>query len=140
MSIDYSKTKIYKLVGGDITYFDSTTSKLCMRLARLKEKPTNNVIHEILIKPDCKIIHVEDFPCIRKDQARARVQFYIDNNECANKRAETFGTPDEEIDYKRLWRASNKERLKEYRKQYKEKHPHKYNPDGSWKRRDTLTP
>ena len=134
MAIDYSKTKIYKLVGGDITYFDSTTSKLCSRLARHKDAPTNNVIQEIISKPDCKIIHVEDFTCIRKDQAKARVQFYIDNNECANKRAETLGNTEEQNIAGRLWRLNNKEKLTEYRKQYKEKHPHKYNPDGTWKR------
>lgn len=71
----------------------------------------------VLGHEDTQIELVEDFPCMNRDQLRAREQFYIENNECVNKRR-AFGVCLESVaEYKRLYNINNREHLAALNKQ-----------------------
>ena len=129
MPINYSKSKIFKLTGSGMTYFFTTTSTIQERKRKLKASG-NEIVNTILHDSLHDIIHVEDFTCNSKEELNNRLYYYIKNEPCNNSLDDVFFKDD----YNRVWKQNNKEKLKQYRKQYKEKHPHKYNPDGSWKK------
>ena len=90
--VNYQNGKIYKLVGGNKTYYGSTCEKhLKTRLAQHKyERKRTDILYkcssqQVLDEPDCDIYLVEAYPCNNKDELRAREGYYIHNFECVNK-------------------------------------------------------
>jgi len=88
---DYSKSKIYKIQSAsqpDVVYYGSTTQKyLSTRMADHRatfKRGEYRSSHEILKRPDAKIILVENFPCASKDELLKREYEYIQQNNCVN--------------------------------------------------------
>lgn len=118
---DYSKGKIYKLVSGSgLTYFGSTIQPLSKRkgghkshFIDYKNNKTNYTTSFKLFEEDTNnvdIVLVEEFPCENKEQLHKRERFYIDNNECVNKRIPSRTSKE--------YRETNKEKIKEQKKEY----------------------
>ena len=83
---DYSKGKIYRLVGGGLVYYGSTVNELRFRL-RQHKCPSSICRSKLLFETGDKveIVLVEYFPCENKMELTARERWYIENNECVNK-------------------------------------------------------
>ena len=84
---DYSKGMIYKIYNDSIpdkVYYGSTIQPLHKRLY-LHKKLDSNCSSKILF-PGGKIVLVEKFPCKDKIELLQRERYYIENNECVNKR------------------------------------------------------
>jgi hypothetical protein len=119
--------KIYKLVGGGLTYYGSTNGCLSIRKSRHKYDYKTFVngkgkyisSFDILEKgDDWDIELVEDD--IEDDQLLLREGFYIKNNECVNKRVagrtkqEYYNDNEEKIkSYKSQWAKDNREKIKQ---------------------------
>ena len=123
MSNKYQNAKIYKIIGGDMCYFGSTTQKyLSQRLAVHKyhkklvlngNNKLNCSSHQILDFPDCQITLVELFPCQSKDELIARERYWIENNQCINKVIP--GRTRQE------YREQNREHRLEYNREYRQR-------------------
>ena len=120
----YSRGKIYKLVCGDLTYFGSTVQPLCARKAQHTKnykswlKGENEFVTSYGLfggddKPE--VILVEDFPCERKEHLPARERWYIENNECVNKRRPIISR-EEKNEYNRTYHAEHREQICERHK------------------------
>jgi len=120
-------SKIYKLVGGGLTYYGSTKASLGTRKSQHKCDYRNFLLgkkeyitaYDILEKGDDWDIElveeVED-----DDQLLKREGFYIKNNECVNKRVagrtkqEYYEDNEEKMKaYKSKWAKDNIERIKQ---------------------------
>jgi len=111
MTDKYQNAKIYKLTGGGLTYYGSTTRKyLCQRLSEHKKLTNKGSSRQIVGFPDCEITLIETFPCQSKDELRARERYWIENNECINKNIP--GRTKQE------YREQNKEKTSEYNREY----------------------
>jgi hypothetical protein len=126
--MDYKNSKIYKLVGGGLTYYGSTCSTLTRRLcghkskfATGKLKATSKLLFDT--RDEVKIFLVEKFPCADRMELNARERWYIEQNDCVNKNIPT--RTDKE------YRDANKEQIKEKREMNKEyfKHYRELNKD-----------
>jgi hypothetical protein len=93
--VNYAESKIYKIVGSGLTYYGSSCAPtLAKRLAqhvddykRYKNgKYGYTTSFNIIELGDYTIVLVEKFPCESKDELHARERFYIENNDCVNKR------------------------------------------------------
>ena len=91
---DYKKAKIYKIIDlkENMVYIGSTTNALSVRMAQhryvYKNKLKSISVHIIFDKhglENCKIVLVENYPCINKEQLQQRESEYIKHNECVNK-------------------------------------------------------
>ena len=93
----YQRGKIYKLISNqkNSVYYGSTIENklsniLCGHRSHYKDWIKNKFHYissfEIVKYEDAKIILVENYPCSTKYELVAREQFYIDNNDCINKR------------------------------------------------------
>ena len=118
MTDKYQNAKIYKLTGGGLTYFGSTTRKyLCQRLSEHKKLTNKGSSRQIVGFPDCEITLIETFPCQSKDELRARERYWIENNECINKnipgrtKAEWYQA---NPNYFKNWNSANREHRREY--------------------------
>ena len=90
----YARGKIYKIVGGGLTYYGSTCEKtLAMRMAKHRggykhyKSGNKNYLSSYKIFDICNdydIVLVENCPCNSKDELHARERYYIENNECIN--------------------------------------------------------
>jgi hypothetical protein len=127
--VNYQNAKIYKLVGGGLTYYGSTCSELRYRLSRHKNK-TNGCKSKLLFDTGDKveIILVEKYPCNDKMELHQRERYFIENFECVNK-YKPYKTQDE---YKeqlkkinKKYRDNNKDKIKESREKYKENNKEK---------------
>jgi hypothetical protein len=92
---NYANSKIYKMVSFNLPgmpYYGSTT----IELSRRKGKHVSEfkqfglgaggcTSRIVMAAGDYDIIWVEDFPCERKDQLKARERYYIENHVCVNK-------------------------------------------------------
>jgi hypothetical protein len=79
--------KIYKIVGNGLTYYGYTTQSLDKAFNIHNRFPRNYCCsQEVIITGDAKIVLVENYTYKLKIELSARVQFYIENNECVNKR------------------------------------------------------
>jgi len=118
---DYSLGKIYKIIDNTtpMFYIGSTTyPKLSQRLAKHRahlkdyEKGYGKYMTsmEILNNDDYKIILLEDYPCDNIDQLISREQFWLDKLRC------------DDMINKQNAKGVNKEKRKEYNKEYKETH------------------
>ena len=127
--VNYQNAKIYKLVGGGLTYYGSTCSELRYRLSRHKNK-TNGCKSKLLFDTGDKveIILVEKYPCNDKMELHQRERYFIENFECVNK-YKPYKTQDE---YKeqlkkinKKYRDNNKDKIKEINERYYEKNKDK---------------
>lgn len=116
---DYQNGKIYKLVGGGLTYYGSTTNELHKRLFQHRvpkaietKKFTSYKLFETGDKVE--IILVEKYPCNDKNELTRRERYYIENFECVNKAVPQRN--DKEY-YK-----DNREKIKKQSKKYYEEH------------------
>jgi adenylate kinase family enzyme len=132
----YQNGKIYKIIdiGYNLTYYGSTTEKLCRRISKHRYLYNNNKnnckVIEIFNKygiENCKIELVENYSCNNKNELEAREGYYIKNNDCVNKRIEGRtrkewyqDNKDDIRKQKKQYQEANKEKIKEYKKQYRE--------------------
>ena len=152
---DYSQGKIYRLVGGGLTYIGSTSLSLSTRKYRHKRnwkdikagKKRSNVASFELFETGepVEIFLIEDFPCERREQLRARERYwmeqYMGDDSCVNKRLPCSATlkdgvqayhkdyykqNNEKVRERRMkYYESNKKKEAEYMKQYAEKNKEK---------------
>ena len=117
---DYSKGKIYRLVGSGMTYYGSTVKTLNERKSKHRSaykqfligKKTHVTSFDI-IKEECIIELVENYPCLTKKELETRERYYIENNECINRYVPTQTRIE--------WRLKTKEQKKQYDAEYREK-------------------
>ena len=108
--------KIYVIICNKtgLKYYGSTTISLSMRLSIHKymmNKTTKNLSSfEVLKNNDYKIELVENFPCQSKDDLFEREKYYIQNNECTNKRIPSRGIKE--------WYNDNKNEILQQKKEY----------------------
>jgi len=134
----YSRGKIYKLVpkvweGDDfLTYIGSSCEPyLSRRLQKHKGsynkylKDNNNYttsfkLFETYGIDNIEIVLLEDYPCETKADLHSRERFHIENNECVNKKIplRTQKEWKKDKDYEINYRLKNKEKLKDYMKNY----------------------
>jgi len=88
---DFSQSKIYKLVC-NITgkvYIGSTTRPLNYRLNQHLhdfKKGVKITSSQIFEKANYNIILIENYPCKNKKELHLREKYYINNNDCINKK------------------------------------------------------
>lgn len=111
--VNYQDAKIYKLVGGGLTYYGSTCNELRKRFYQHKDK-FNGCKSKILFDTGDKveIVLVEKYPCQDKMELHRRERYYIENNECINKRIPNRTNTE--------WMKENKENKKNYDIEYYE--------------------
>ena len=123
----YQNSKVYKIISNsnpDLVYYGSTYCKLSNRLAKHKssyklylKRNLKYMTSFLLVKlDDCKIILVEKYPCIDKEELRMRERFYIENNPCVNKNIPSRTRKE----YSKIYRENNIEKEKERHKKYRE--------------------
>ena len=136
----YSRGKIYKLVPkfweGDefLTYYGSTCEiYLSRRLQKhilnykvfLNGKSKSNLTSFRLFETygidNIEIILVEDFECESKNQLEARERYYIENNDCINKKIPTRA----QNEYMKIYRDNNKDKILNYQKIYNDNNKEK---------------
>jgi hypothetical protein len=131
--MDYKNGKIYKLVGGGLTYYGSTCSTLTRRLCLHKKDFKNNIniSSKLLFETgdEVKIFLVEKYPCADRMELNARERYWIENNECVNKNIPTRTDKEYRETYKeelkekaKEYYEANKDKRKEYIKKWKEAH------------------
>ncbi len=94
MVVDYTESKIYKLVSchTDKVYIGSTTQLLSRRKQRhvcclKKNKITCSSSEIISLGPDdCQIVLIESYPCSTKEELLLRERYWIENTNCVNKK------------------------------------------------------
>tara|TARA_R110002012_G_scaffold102783_1_gene242358 strand:+ start:72 stop:776 length:705 start_codon:yes stop_codon:yes gene_type:complete len=128
---DYSKGKIYKIVNdvNDKVYYGSTIQKLCYRMCQHRDKHNHCMSKKLNVNiKECKIILVENINCKSKEELEKRERWYIENNECVNKRIPGRTTKEyyEENKHrlrleKKIYSEKNKEKIQQYREENKEK-------------------
>ena len=84
---DYSNGKIYKIIGDGLTYYGATILSLDETFQQHHSLHRNYVCsEEVLITGKAEIVLVENFPCNNYAELNARKYYYIENNECVNKK------------------------------------------------------
>jgi hypothetical protein len=128
--VDYSKAKIYKLVGYGLTYYGATTQSLSQRKTEHKTQKSNKCKSKEIFKfgDDIDIVLVENFPCKNKEELHKREREWIENNECVNRCIPTRtykewynDNKDKRLDQYKEWREQNKDYKKVYNKVHKDK-------------------
>ncbi len=118
---DYSKSKIYKLTSSNSNeiYIGSTIQNLCYRKGHHIEDYKKYLLNKQHYITSFKIIEyggdidiclLEEYPCNNKEQLHQRERFYIENNNCVNKVIPTRT--------KKEYNELNKDKKKEYAKEY----------------------
>lgn len=142
MPIDYSKSKIYRLVGGTNTYYGSTCNPLFKRKHQhkasyeswLRGNTKYMTSYKCVEAEDYEIFLVEDYPCESKEQLRARERWWVENNECVNKKIP--GRTNKEycennkekiLERQKAYREANREKQLERHKAYKEANKERLN-------------
>jgi hypothetical protein len=116
--VNYQDAKIYKLVGSGLTYYGSTCNELYKRL--YWHKKNLDCSSKILFKlGKVEIILVEKYPCNDKIELTARERYYIENNECVNKRIPNR-TEEEKKIYIKEYKEKNKDIIKKKNNKYYE--------------------
>lgn len=105
---NYENGKIYKIINdvNGMTYYGSTTQPLSKRMVnhRADYKRRHNKTYELWGNiEDCKIYLIELCPCDLKIELERRERYYIENNECINKRLPSRS--------KKEWVDENKEQI-----------------------------
>jgi len=132
---NYQNGKIYKIVC-DVTnliYYGSTVQKyLSNRITGHRENNKKGMTSGIDGMTNPKIYLVEKFPCECKEELLKRERFFIENNDCINKKI-PLRTPKEyhrknkdKINAKsKEYYEKNKDELKTKQKEYREKNKDK---------------
>ena len=134
---DYSKSKIYKMECGELTYIGSTTQPtLARRLAGHKAdykrwclgKESNCSSFRLFEIGEPTIVLLESVNCNNKDELHRRERYYIESMECVNKCIPTRTQKDWYQDYSekviektRKYYQANSEKIKEYCQANKDK-------------------
>ena len=122
---NYSNGKIYKIVC-NITndqYIGSTILSLRDRFyihksdAKNKNKRKCSCV-DIILRGDCKILLIENYPCETKKQLERREGHFQKTLKCVNKRIAGL-TPEEVKQNKKAYAEKHKEKTKEYNKQWR---------------------
>jgi len=139
---DYSKAKIYKATGNGLNYYGSTINTLSQRLSGHKNDKKNGKtcsMFSLLEMEDFKFELVENYPCNNKKELLERERFYIENNDCVNKKKPIITIKEEKQRRKiyqqnhkdmnkisnKKWNDKNKEQQKEYHKKWYEENKEK---------------
>ena len=113
---DYSKGKVYKIVGNGKVYVGSTTKTLARRLSCHRSFSKRGIktynSFECFSDPKCRIELVEECCCETKKELLECERKWIEALECVNKK--TPGRTGAE------WYQDNKKYYKEYQKEYRE--------------------
>ena len=121
--VNYQDGKIYKLVGGGLTYYGSTCNELRIRLHQHKQKNNLCKSKQLFDTGDkVEIILVEKYPCNDKMELHKRERYYIENNECINKYIPLRTL----IESKKNWIENNKDKYTEGYKNYYINNKQKY--------------
>lgn len=104
---DYTKSKIYKIVGGGLTYIGSTTQTLVARFRGHKVEKQSRPLKkcaafQLLDYDDCKIELLEEYPCNNNNELRERERYWFENIENINK-IKPLRTEDEKKEYHKLY-------------------------------------
>ena len=117
---DFSKAKIYKLVSNisSDVYVGSCLVELSKRFS-VHKGPSNTCISKSMFINDAiiTIVLIENFPCLCKNEMKARELHYITTLECINKN-KPFVCDINYSDYKewqKQYQLEHKEQIKEYR-------------------------
>jgi hypothetical protein len=114
--MDYANGKIYKITGGGLTYYGSTTQLLSKRMYEHRTKLDCSA--KIIIETgEAVIVLVEVCPCKSKEELHMRERFYIENNDCVNKQIPNR-TQTEIKERDKQHRIDNVDYIKEQHKQY----------------------
>jgi hypothetical protein len=146
--MDYSKGKVYKIMShlGDEIYIGSTTKDyLSQRMAMHHydynywkkgiTKRAHLASYDIFDKygfENCQIVLIETYPCISKDELRARESYYIQLLKCTNKLVPNRTSAESQQAYRdnhkdkikednKRDRENNNDKILEHREKYKEK-------------------
>lgn len=128
----YENGKIYKIIGGNMTYYGSTTQPLYKRFHQHKRNNNNSKSKQIIETNEALIVLVELFPCKSKEELFSRERWFIENNECINKniplqtKKEYFkkfynNNKEEELLRVKKYNETHKEKRQQYKKNYEEK-------------------
>jgi hypothetical protein len=127
MPINYQNSKIYKIYSTslELTYYGSTTQPLNKRMYGHRKRNDGCTSKSLIDAGDAVISLVESYPCDRKEELIARERYYIEGNECVNKRipgrkrAEWYAENREKCAaYSKEYHVIHKKRLKEYSAKY----------------------
>jgi len=131
MPIDYSHSKIYKIVdntNGNI-YIGSTTQSLSQRLGhhtRQYKRYCNGKCgymssFDIIKNMSYEIILIEEVNCNNKEQLHKIEREFIEGNKCVNLNIPTRSQK-EYIEYQKEYKEANIEAIKKYQKEYKKQY------------------
>ncbi len=124
---DYSKGKIYRIVGNGLTYVGSTCCNLSQRLAhhvadysRFKKGKRNySSSFDIIENGNYNIYLIEDYPCERREQLLMRERYFIETMDCVNKHIPIL-SEEEKKEYHINYKKINKAHIQDYHKSYSE--------------------
>lgn len=135
MVVNYALGKIYKIVGGGLTYIGSTSQPmLCSRLSGHKThykrmKAGTGVCESSRLvfdaDPDASIVLVENYPCSNKDELHQRERFYIETMECVNKYY-PIRSREQLLKQKKDYYSDNREAVLAIKKEYRDNHHDEY--------------
>lgn len=125
--MNYKNAKIYKLTGENgLCYYGSTIRDLNTRLIehRCKSKKNFCITSKLLTNPTIELL--ENYPCNNKIELLERERWYIENNECVNrkvpnkqrkehKQTEKYKAQQKEYNQTEKRKAINNERNRKYR-------------------------
>jgi len=121
---DYSKSKIYEIVckNTNLKYIGSTVKTLNERLYNhiYALKKGENISSKIIINNQNYIINLlEEYPCNSKKELLFRERYFIENNECVNKKV-PIREKKEQKELDKKYRENNKENELKRNKIYRE--------------------
>ena len=135
---DYSKGKIYKIycnITGE-TYYGSSCNTLAKRMGSHREKAklttTSCTSKSIINRGDYDYSLIEKYECNNKQELHARERYWIENNECVNRKV-PGRTPkewyqnnkDKILKIQKVWNQNNKEKMKAYHELYRKENKEK---------------
>jgi len=135
MPIDYTKSKVYKIVCNETgeTYYGSTTQTLSRRMSSHRAKNNKCSSKQIIERGNYDMILCEECSCENKEQLHAIERKWIDENECVNKfipnrkykeyiKEYTTKNKDKMLAKKKIYYQENKEEIHIKDKKYNEAH------------------
>ena len=118
--VNYANSKIYKIVGGGLTYIGSTTRPLSERFYEHKSRSSKCSARVVLEHSDACIVLIENYSCENKEQLLARERHWVDTSECVNLlRPILYERETQEL--KKEYYEANKEEFCIHSKEYYEK-------------------
>jgi len=113
--MNYKNAKIYKLTGENgLYYYGSTTRRLNIRLNEHRCK-SGCERSKLLTNPTIELL--ENYPCNNKIELQERERWYIENNECVNRKVPN--RTDKEYQEKYRKRDTEKKKEKKHNKNEK---------------------